>query len=225
MKLQLSLARIAVLLLILVTLMSSCAADEYEHISVTALVVYDQRIDEHGCGIYLFLLDSKSSETAVISIPEMLVYEGSRASEAVMGTEQEMLDWLGALLGIPVKQSIVADSVEAQALFTILDSLSSQEISEDQGYLDRFDLRWRSLYENARLLGSEAIIEKVFAVTDGQISSKKVKQALEVLGNTDGMPYIIEMPITLDHQPLYQSAYGKELIVDVMYALSTSHRE
>ncbi len=200
-------------------MLSSCRIGSADFIT-TLIIIHDERT-ETGYELHVLLYHKKSEKSAIIEIPGNTIIKGLSAEEHSRTTDDEDLkDLIETLLGIRVEYVVAADSKDAFALFTILDSLEAFDLNQENGYVGLYSSRWATLYTNAKLLASDQVIDKIFMITE-DIPDRKVKDFLLSLGkNEDNDPNLIEYQIDMYDRPLYNGMYGQELINDVMRRLS-----
>ncbi len=208
--------------LILVLMVSSCRLPFTRDIMATMCVVNDERVEQLGYEFHLLLYSKITGKSAILMMPgDLLVGDGDTTVSALAGTHEsrEIKSSVEKLLDIDVDYVVFADTTAAQALFTILDSLEAFDLEDENRYGEIYDSRWRSLYKNARLFKGEQVFGKILDVTGKQMPANRVRQLLGAMASDDAQPYLIPYPTDMYHHPLYEGAYGKELIVDIVRRL------
>lgn len=205
------------LLLLFSAILSGCSSSGSE-IGVVAFLVEDQRSEE-GKQLHMLFLEPERGTSAVLIIKEEVLLDSIPLSSWFSLDALQIQERLEKVLGIEPVTVIEARGESALALYTILDSLDAYEREESGQSEGLFKTRWTTLYRNARLFSSDQAIPKVLDVTESVVSEREVRRALTTIAQNDVVPVFIEYRSDSDNRPLYDGAYGKELVKSLVNRL------
>ncbi len=169
------------------------------------------------------LYNRETHQSAVIMIPGEMILDNKVLAVSALEHPDAAADALGSLLGISFSSIIPLNREKTGALFAILDSLSGGAAAEEISLDELYKRRWKTLYAHSSILASEQVSGTLLKITGNYVPDKKVVEFLTNFRNgSNGSkePYLISFPIDMKQKPLYDGAYGKELVRDILHVLN-----
>lgn len=203
--------------ILLFSILLGCSSNETP-IEVISFLVEDPRSEE-GKQLHILFYEPEHGASALLIITEEVELDSLALPAWFSLDAQQVKERLEDLLGLTRVSVIDATGESALSLFTILDSLDAYEREDQQQQEELFKTRWTTLFRNARLFSSDQAIVKLLEVTDPVVSQREVRKALITIAENGVMPVFIEYRADSDGKPLYDGAYGKELVKSLINRL------
>jgi hypothetical protein len=219
--------RALAMILIMTMLLLSCSATGENSVSA---VLIDVRKTEESLDYthHLLLFSRNTGDSAVLLMPGELILGGRSLNIREADGSDHLREEIGELLGLHIDAYLALDDENgAGALFAILDSLAAEQTEAELTGDQRLRLRWEMLYRHAGTLATEQVIENVYTATSEYIENKRVKQFLETSGKVAPErkgAHLIAFPIDMNGKALYDGAYAKELVQEILRELNTKNR-